>query len=281
MAARRSSAKKSSSRSAARSGARRPAASGARRAAAARGGGAWGRKALVAVLLLGLAGGGAWFAFGRRPDGPAAAERPLAGARDRAGQLARNLARKGGELEEDLRDLAPAIVENVRETVNPTPEEPGTLEEPIIIARVTRALAGNLIEIETAGERDVVRLARLQSPAEIAAAAAGAEASRVEALEREALHFARLRLEGRQARLEFEKAPPRRDAQGNRLCYVHLGERNYGVDLVAEGLARFAPPDASGAEGAYDSALRSAQERARKARLGLWAPPALAASARP
>lgn len=132
------------------------------------------------------------------------------------------------------------------------------------VARVANVLSGNAIEVTIDGDKEQVRLLRVDPPG------GGPKAG---GLAQEAVDYARTRLEGTQVRLVSEPGAEPRDARGRRLAYVFLDGENINVELVRKGLS---PYDASeGTSQEYDADFRSAERDARDARRGIWADPEL------
>ena len=81
----------------------------------------------------------------------------------------------------------------------------------------------------------------------------------------EASAFAKETLEGKKVRLESDVSG--RDRYGRILAYVYINDRMFNEMLLEKGLARVAvyPPDVK-----YVDRFRELQQKARKAKLGIW-----------
>jgi micrococcal nuclease len=98
------------------------------------------------------------------------------------------------------------------------------------VARVTRVVDGDTIEVRLGGRSEDVRLIGVDTPETVK------PDTPVQCFGERASHFTKRRLTGRQVRLVF--GVERRDVYGRLLAYVHLHGRFFNPILVRRGLAR-------------------------------------------
>ncbi len=152
----------------------------------------------------------------------------------------------------------------------PAPEpEPGTLADPICIARVARVVDGDTIEVETEGRREIVRLLMVNTPESV-----HPDAKQNIPMGKVASNYTRERLDGRQVRLAFDGKKETRDRYGRMLAYVFVEDRNFNVELVEQGLSPYYT--AYGKSRQYNDDFVAAESAARQAARGIWGDPELA-----
>lgn len=219
---------------------------------------------MILALLGGAVVAGVWgWRVVRESRRPSDSLQDYAGrARHKARELADKAPKIPGEIKENLADLVPGG--SVAETLDSASDRAGVLETPILIARVTRVVEGDRLEVESGGERKQVELRCVNT--------GGPGTS--SATRKRALALAQQALEGRQVRLEFEPGDREAVRQTPLRAYVLLGDRNFNVDLVQEGLSRYITDE--DASQRYDRQMFQAESAARAARRGLWADSELA-----
>ena len=127
------------------------------------------------------------------------------------------------------------------------------------LARVTRVVDGDTIDVVLAGRTERVRLIGIDTPESVD------PRQPVQCFALEASAFAARHLEGRRVELEFDAE--RRDRYGRLLAYVWLDGRLFNLTLVRRGYAQVYtfPPNVR-----YVERLLAAQRRARSGSAGLW-----------
>jgi micrococcal nuclease len=98
------------------------------------------------------------------------------------------------------------------------------------VARVTRVVDGDTIEVRLGGREEDVRLIGVDTPETVK------PDTPVQCFGERASHFTKRRLTGRRVRLVF--GVERRDIYGRLLAYVYLHGRFFNPILVRRGLAR-------------------------------------------
>jgi micrococcal nuclease len=127
------------------------------------------------------------------------------------------------------------------------------------VARVTRVVDGDTIEVLLGGQSEDVRLIGVDTPETVK------PDTPVQCFGERASHFTKRRLTGRRVRLVF--GVERRDAYGRLLAYVHLRGRFFNPILVRRGLARSLaiPPN-----NRFAPRFRRLELAAARAGRGLW-----------
>ncbi len=130
-------------------------------------------------------------------------------------------------------------------------------EEFIGPCAVRRVVDGDTLDVVCEGERQRVRLLRIDTPEREEPGYASARSA-----------LGRLVGEG-PLRLVLEVAgEPVRDPHGRLLAYAYVDERNLNVELVRLGWSHF---DRRFGSGRFARAFEAAEREARRARSGLWA----------
>lgn len=141
------------------------------------------------------------------------------------------------------------------------PEAPGQY----LVGRVERVIDGDTLLVRIADREERVRMLCVDAPESV-----HPDKTKNTTMGREALQFAKSRLEGRQVRLESEGEAESRDKQGRLLSYVLVDGENVNVELVAEGYSEY--EDQWGKSRRYDHDFTRAQEAAQEGRRGIWKP---------
>jgi len=127
------------------------------------------------------------------------------------------------------------------------------------VARVTRVVDGDTIEVRIGGREEDVRLIGVDTPETVK------PDTPVQCFGERASHFTKRRLTGRRVRLVF--GVERRDVYGRLLAYVYLHGRFFNPILVRRGLARSLtiPPN-----NRFAPRFRHLELVAARAGRGLW-----------
>jgi micrococcal nuclease len=136
---------------------------------------------------------------------------------------------------------------------------PAAAEPRSAVAKVSRAVDGDTIEVLLDGRREDVRYIGVDTPETVK------PDTPVQCFGPQASAFNHGLVEGRRVRLVF--GVERRDVYGRLLAYVYLGERFVNAELVRRGLARtltIAPNDR------FAVRFERLQMRAARAGRGLW-----------
>ena len=129
---------------------------------------------------------------------------------------------------------------------------------------VVRVVDGDTIIIQRKGKRERVRFLRVNTPESV-----HPDKKRNTPMGKIASDFAKKHLSGKSVTLEFEGE--RRDKYDRLLAYIFVGEENFCLTLVEEGLSPYYT--AYGLSKNYDTEFRRAEKEARDAKLGIWATP--------
>ncbi len=129
---------------------------------------------------------------------------------------------------------------------------------------VVRVVDGDTIIIERKGKRERVRFLRVNTPESV-----HPDKKRNTPMGNVASNFAKKHLSGKSVTLEFEGE--RRDRYDRLLAYIFVGEENFGLTLVEEGMSPYYT--SYGLSKNYDAEFRRAEQEARDAKLGIWSTP--------
>ena len=129
---------------------------------------------------------------------------------------------------------------------------------------VVRVVDGDTIIIQKKGKRERVRFLRVNTPESV-----HPDKKRNTPMGDVASDFAKKHLSGKSVTLEFEAE--RRDRYDRLLAYIFVGEENFCLTLVEEGMSPYYTP--YGLSKNYDGEFRQAEQEARDAKLGIWSTP--------
>lgn len=129
---------------------------------------------------------------------------------------------------------------------------------------VVRVVDGDTIIIQRKGKKERVRLLRVNTPESV-----HPDKKRNTPMGKVASDFTKKQLKNEKVTLEFEGE--RRDRYDRLLAYVFVGEENYCVTLVEEGMSPYYT--AYGLSEKYDEEFRKAERNARDAKRGIWSTP--------
>ena len=129
---------------------------------------------------------------------------------------------------------------------------------------VVRVVDGDTIIIERKGKRERVRFLRVNTPESV-----HPDKKRNTPMGKVTSNFAKERLSGKSVTLEFEGE--QRDRYDRLLAYIFVGEENFCLTLVEEGMSPYYTP--YGLSKNYDAEFRKAEQEARDAKLGIWSTP--------
>lgn len=129
---------------------------------------------------------------------------------------------------------------------------------------VVRVVDGDTIIILRQGKHERVRLLRVNTPESV-----HPDPKQNTPTGKVASEFTKRELSGEKVTLEFERE--QRDRYGRLLAYVLVGDENFCVMLVEEGLSPYYT--AYGLSEKYDAEFRRAERSAREARLNIWSTP--------
>ncbi len=222
------------------------------------------RRVLVTLLavLIAAAIWTAWIYF-RTPRQDRNLRAAAGAALDRAEDLYAKVPHDAGP----LRKL-PDMVRGDGKSADPNAEI-GKLDQPFLIARVLRVVDGDTLVVENAGKEERVRLLMVNTPESV-----HPDARKNVPFGKTVSEFTHNRLDGRQVRLHFEPGHEQRDRYGRLLCYVFVGERNFNLDLVTEGMSPYYTEYGHSQE--FDKEFREAEKTAQERKKGIWGDPDLA-----
>jgi micrococcal nuclease len=142
------------------------------------------------------------------------------------------------------------------------PDEPQAAREGPY--QVVRVVDGDTIIITRKGKRERVRFLRVNTPESV-----HPDAKQNTPMGKVASDFTKRELSSEKVILEFEG--DQRDRYGRLLAYIFVGDENFCVTLVEEGLSPYYT--AYGLSERYDDEFRRAERDARNAHLGIWSTP--------
>lgn len=152
------------------------------------------------------------------------------------------------------------------QAATPAPDGAGYPQQPADLpgAQVARVVDGDTLDVNLGGERVRLRLIGINTPETV-------DPRRpVECFGREASQKAKELLSGQQVRLEADPSQDERDRYDRLLRYVWLPDgRLFNLEMVAQGYAFEYTYDTPYK---YQAEFKRAQEQARAAQRGLWAP---------
>jgi micrococcal nuclease len=145
--------------------------------------------------------------------------------------------------------------------VSPSPASstPAAADKKYIIAKVTKVVDGDTINVLVGDKKETIRLVLVDTPE------TKHPTKPVEPFGPEASQFMTDTLEGKEVKLE--KDVSERDQYGRLLMYVWLGDKMVNELLLEKGLARVAvyQPDIK-----YVDSFRGTQKKAQQAGIGIW-----------
>jgi endonuclease YncB( thermonuclease family) len=140
-------------------------------------------------------------------------------------------------------------------------EKTSALEGPY---QVVRVVDGDTIILWRKGKQERVRLLRVNTPESV-----HPDKKQNTPMGMVASDFTKERLNGKEVMVELEGE--QRDHYGRLLAYVFVGDENFCVTLVKEGLSPYYT--AYGLSKEYDAEFRQAEREARDAHRGIWSTP--------
>lgn len=130
--------------------------------------------------------------------------------------------------------------------------------------QVVRVVDGDTMIIMRKGKQERVRFLRVNTPESV-----HPDVKQNTPMGKVASDFTKRELSNEKVILEFEGE--QRDRYGRLLAYVFVGDENFCVTLVEEGLSPYYT--AYGLSEKYDDEFRKAERDARNAHLGIWSTP--------